>query len=116
MPLSAIDLIKNILIAQADGYGRADECYNQWKEALDNIGSDYSVQERFLRQYYNAFREELNEPFLTEDTSKRFPLAYKATRTTLLDIYEKLIRKDYDQFMQDFMTESAYYSIIVNNS
>ena len=116
VPLSAIDLIKNILIAQADAYGRADECYNKWKEALDNIGTDYSVQERFLRQYYNAFREELNKPFLNEDTSKRFPLSYKATRTTLLDIYEKLIRKDYDQFMQDFMKESSYYSIIVNNS
>lgn len=116
VPLSAIDLIKNILIAQADGYGRADECYTQWKEALNNIGNDYSVQERFMRQYYNAFREELNTPFLSEDTSKRFPLAYKATRTTLLDIYEKLIRKDYNQFMEDFMTESAYYSIIVNNS
>lgn len=116
VPLSAIDLIKNILIAQADGYGRADECYNQWREALSNIGSDYSVQERFLRQYYNAFREELNEPFLSEDTGKRFPLSYKATRTTLLDIYEKLIRRDYDKFMQDLMRESAYYSIIVNNS
>lgn len=116
VPLSAIDLIKNILIAKADEYGLADKCYNQWKEALDNIGSDYSVQERFMRQYYNAFREELNTPFLSEDTSKRFPLAYKATRTTLLDIYEKLIRKDYEQFMKDFMAESAYYSIIVNNS
>ena len=27
---------------------------------------DYSVQERFFRQYYNAFREELNEPYLRE--------------------------------------------------
>ena len=116
VPLSAVDLIKNILIAEADGRGRADECYNQWKDALDNIGSDYAVQERFLRQYYNAFRDELNQPFLSEDTTKRYPLAYKATRTTLLDIYEKLIRHDYNKFMRDLMEESALYSTIVNNS
>lgn len=116
VPLSAIDLIKNILIAEADGKGEADECYTQWTECLAEMGDDYAVQERFFRQYYNAYREELNEPFQSGATSKRYPLAYKATRTTLLDIYEKLIHKDYEKFMGAFVHEAAIYSVIVNNS
>ena len=68
VPLSAIDLIKNILIAEADSQGDADECYEEWKQGLERIGDDYAVQERFFRQYYNAFRDELNQPFVTAST------------------------------------------------
>jgi len=116
MPLSAIDLIKNVLIAEAESGLDTDACYDMWKTALSNVGDDYSVQERFFRQYYNAFRTELNEPFKSTDTSKKFPLAYLATRTTLLDIYEKLIKYDYHKFINDLKRESELYSVIVNNS
>ncbi len=115
VPLSAIDLIKNILIAEADKNGVADECYDEWTQGLERIGEDYAVQERFFRQYYNAFRDELNQPFITKSSTKKYPLAYKATRTTLLDIYEKLIHKDYAKFMDDFSRETQLYSKIVNN-
>lgn len=47
-PLSAIDLIKNILIAEASKSDEEDNSYSKWKEVLSNIGDDYSVQERFL--------------------------------------------------------------------
>lgn len=116
VPLSAIDLIKNILISEADGHGEANECYEVWKTALERIGGDYAVQERFFRQYYNAFRDELNEPFVSPGINKKYPLAYKATRTTLLDIYERLIRKDYAKFINDFSKEAELYSNIVNNT
>ena len=115
VPLSAIDLIKNVLIASAESDNKTDECYDLWRDALKNVGDDYSVQERFFRQYYNAFRTELNEPF-QNDNSKMYPLGYLATRTTLLDIYEKLIRYDYYGFIQQLYAESKIYSIIVNNS
>ncbi len=116
VPLSAIDLIKNILIAEADSRGVADSCYDEWVAGLKRIGDDYAPQERFFRHWYNAFREELNASFITQKTNKKFPLAYKATKTTLLDIYEKLIRKDFDSFLDDFKNETKVYSIIVNNS
>ena len=116
VPLSAIDLIKNILIATADKNGlSADDCYDKWKVILENITDDYSVQERFFRQYYNAFRDELNEPFKEIDKSKKYPLGPLATRTTLLNIYEKLIKNDLIKFIKEVLLESKYYSIIVNN-
>ena len=116
VPLSAIDLIKNVLIAEADKHGEADECYEEWKQGLERIGDDYAVQERFFRHYYNAFREELNRPFTTSKSTKKYPLSYKATRTTLLEIYEKLIRQNYEKFMCDFKRETELYANIVNNT
>lgn len=116
VPLSAVDLIKNTLISASESSKKSDECYEEWKTALGYLTDEYSTQERFFRQYYNAFREELNEPFLSENPSKKYPLAYLATRTTLLEIYEKLIKKDFESFLENFVKEARIYSIIINNS
>ena len=115
VPLSALDLIKNTLIAQAENASDAENSYEKWKYILNCIGQDdYAVQERFFRQYYNAFREELNEPY--PKTDKRYYLGYLATRTTLLDIYEKMIKYDYNHFLVDLSKKAEKYSVIVNNS
>ena len=115
VPLSALDLIKNSLIAAADNMSDADNSYDVWKQILNNVGSDdYAVQERFFRQYYNAFREELNAPYSSPD--KKYYLGYLATRTTLLDIYEKMIKSDYKALLDDLMINSQKYALITNNS
>ncbi|MGO5433179.1 DUF262 domain-containing protein [Bifidobacterium thermophilum] len=115
VPLSALDLIKNTLIAQAEKESDADESYEVWKQILANVGQDdYSVQERFFRQYYNAFREELNAPYQSPD--KKYYLGYLATRTTLLDIYEKMIKSNYKTLLSDLLSKSKYYALITNNS
>lgn len=115
VPLSALDLIKNTLIASADTMSDADNSYDIWKQILSNVGSDdYSVQERFFRQYYNSFREELNAPY--SDSDKKYYLGYLATRTTLLDIYEKMIKSNYKALLNDLLEKSQKYSIITNNS
>lgn len=115
VPLSALDLIKNTLIAQAATEAEADNSYEIWKQILSNVGQDdYAVQERFFRQYYNAFREELNAPYKAPD--KKYYLGYLATRTTLLDIYEKMIKSDYGTLLDDLLAKSQKYSLIVNNS
>ena len=115
VPLSALDLIKNTLIAQAATEAEADNSYDLWKQILSNVGQDdYAVQERFFRQYYNAFREELNAPYKGPD--KKYYLGYLATRTTLLDIYEKMIKSDYVTLLDDLLAKSQKYSLIVNNS
>lgn len=50
VPLSALDLIKNSLIAQAENSSDADNAYEQRKQILKAVGQDdYSVQERFFR-------------------------------------------------------------------
>ena len=115
VPLSALDLIKNTLIAQAATEAEADNSYDLWKQILSNVGQDdYAVQERFFRQYYNAFREELNAPYKVPD--KKYYLGYLATRTTLIDIYEKMIKSDYVTLLDDLLAKSQKYSLIVNNS
>ncbi len=115
VPLSALDLIKNTLIAQAATEAEADNSYELWKQILSNVGQDdYAVQERFFRQYYNAFREELNAPYKVTD--KKYYLGYLATRTTLLEIYEKMIKNDYVTLLDDLLAKSQKYSLIVNNS
>ena len=120
VPLSALDLIKNTLIARAENSADADNAYDEWKRILSNISQDdYSVQERFFRQYYNAFREELNDQYKQgtyRNSDKRYPLGYLATRTTLLDIYEKMINDDYRALLDDLSQKAEKYSIIVNNS
>lgn len=115
IPLSALDLIKNTLIAQADSEIAADKCYTKWKNILKYIGQEeYSVQERFFRQYYNAFRDELNQPFPCTD--RKYYLGYLATKTTLLDIYEKMIKHDYLTLLDDLNEKAGRYAVILNNS
>lgn len=116
IPLSAVDLIKNTLISLSESSNKSDECYEDWKTALGYLTDEYSTQERFFRQYYNAFREELNQPFIGDNPTKKYPLAYLATRTTLLDIYEKLIKNDFNSFLENLVKEAKIYSIIINNS
>ena len=116
IPLSAVDLIKNTLISLSESSNKSDECYEEWKTALGYLTDEYSTQERFFRQYYNAFREELNQPFIGDNPTKKYPLAYLATRTTLLDIYEKLIKNDFNSFLENLVKEAKIYSIIINNS
>lgn len=115
VPLSALDLIKNSLIAQAENSADADNAYEQWKQILKYVGQDdYSIQERFFRQFYNAFRDELNEPYKSGD--KKYYLGYLATRTTLIDIYEKMIKQNYQALLNDLSGKASKYAILVNNT
>lgn len=115
VPLSALDLIKNSLISQAETTLGTENAYEQWKKILSLVGQDdYSTQERFFRQYYNAFRDELNAPY--ESADKKYYLGYIATRTTLLDIYEKMIKSDYRRMLDDLSIKANKYAIIINNT
>ena len=115
VPLSAIDLIKNLLISVSDDDGKSDDAYYKWKKILSYLGEDYSVQERFFRQFYNAYRDELNEPYRAEGKVK-YALGYLATKSTILDIYEKLIKTDYELFLDRIEKEAKNYSILINNA
>lgn len=115
VPLSALDLIKNSLISKAENMSGADSAYEQWKRILSLAGQDdYSTQERFFRHYYNAFRDELNAPY--ESPDKKYYFGYLATRTTLLDIYEKMIDRDYEKLLNDLFEKAKRYAIIINNT
>lgn len=110
-PLTAIDLMKNLILARAERSGMTcDDCFDDWQILLGYLTDDYSTQERFFRQYYNAFKNKLNEPFRTDGQRKKDPLGYIATRSNLLSIFEELINRDLSGFMSDILACGKIYS------
>lgn len=105
VPLTAIDLIKNKLLAvlESKDPGSIDKHYNRWKKVIDALGDDYAVQERFFRQYYNAFKPDL----------KDIVSVPVATKSNLMHVYEKLIAHDAESFLQAMIRLSAHYAQIV---
>lgn len=105
VPLTAIDLIKNKLLAvlESQESGTIDKQYNRWKRVMDALGEDYTVQERFFRQYYNAYK-----PALRNVVS--VPVA---TKSNLMQIYDKLIAHDAPGFLGDMIRLSETYSQII---
>ena len=105
MALSAVDLIKNKLLANLalDNNNKIDFYYEQWTKLIDYLGEEISVQERFLAQYYNAFREEI------------YPISKKpiAIRSNLISIYEDLIDHDAEKFLNDIVRSGEVYSQIL---
>ena len=113
-PLTAIDLMKNLIMARAETNNMTiDDCFNRWQILLGNLSDDYSIQERFFRQYYNAFKRRLNEPFQSENDRRKDPLGVVATRSNLLNIYESLINKDLPRFFDDILHCSQIYSWLI---
>lgn len=113
-PLTAIDLMKNLILARAERSGlTCDDCFDDWQTLLGYLTDDYSTQERFFRQYYNAFKNELNEPFRTDGQRKKDPLGYIATRSNLLSIFEELINRDLTGFMNDILACGEIYSQLI---
>lgn len=116
VPLSAVDLIKNMLLGKVAGVddGQLNYYFERWQEVLHNLGDDYKTQERFFRQNYDAFRREVNKPFIGESGSQ-LPLGSVATRSNLLKIYEKRMESDDGALkVLDELTEnSALYSRII---
>lgn len=110
-PLTAIDLMKNLIMARAEyNHLTTDDCFNRWQHLLAYLSDDYGTQERFFRQYYNAFKRTLNEPFRSDNDRKKDPLGVVATKSNLLNIFEKLINKDLNSFLIDILECGQYYS------
>jgi predicted transport protein len=107
-PLSVIDLIKNSLLAEFEKTekGSIDIYYERWKELLGYLGDDYTVQERFFRYYYDAFKPELQSIYSVS----------VATRSNLIHIYEKLIENDAKTFLTDIISAGKMYAHILGRS
>lgn len=108
MPLTAVDLIKNKLLARLESIepGRVDHYFGHWNRLLGYLGDDYAIQERFFRQYYNAFKEEIK-------TVHQVPVA---TRSNLIQIYEKLINHDAKDCLQKISAAGRLYSLILSRN
>ena len=108
MPLTAIDLIKNKLLARLGSTEpkMVDHYFGHWIRILDYLGDDYTIQERFFRQYYNAFKDQLQAVY-------QVPVA---TRSNLIQIYEKLINHDAKDCLQKISTAGRLYSLLLSRN
>lgn len=104
MPLSPVDLIKNHLLAESEKEQvmHVDQAFKHWNDMLTNLGDSYSVQERFLRHYYNAFKSELPD----------VPNASVATKSNLIRIYEKVLGQNLKNVVGDLVDASKVYGRI----
>ncbi|RUX78262.1 DUF262 domain-containing protein [Mesorhizobium sp. M7A.F.Ca.US.006.04.2.1] len=118
MPLTAIDLIKNKLLARAEATSsdKVDYYFDVWSTLLSHLGDDYSVQERFFRHYYNAFKDDLNRPFRSDKDKRKDPLGPVATRTNLIQIYEKLINQDAGAQLQGIRSAAESYALMLSRN
>lgn len=107
VPLTAIDLMKNKLLAKLEQAekGSIDKAFVRWTKVIEALGDDYAVQERFFRQYYNAFKPEL----------KVIVLVPVATKSNLIQVFEKLINHDPKLFLDAMIEHSNWYAQIVGN-
>lgn len=108
MPLTAIDLIKNKLLARLESIepDKVDHYFGHWNRLLGYLGDDYAIQERFFRQYYNAFKDQLK-------AVHQVPVA---TRSNLIQIYEKLINHDAKDCLQKISAAGRLYSLILSRN
>lgn len=102
--LTPIDLIKNKLLANTHGKDASavDEMFADWRTVIDLLGDDYVQQERFFRQYYNAFKPTL-ESIVNETV---------ATKSNLIRIFERLIDHGSTELMVDLIDAAGIYSQI----
>jgi hypothetical protein len=86
VPLSAMDIIKNKMLAQMERKFAVDidESFERWQGLIEAI-PDANDQERFLRHFYNTFkhRKDIKVDKVT-----------RATRSLIIRIYETLINRD----------------------
>lgn len=101
VPLSAIDLIKNKLLGhleKVDPNTSLDNNFDRWNLIISNLTDEYKVQERFLRQFYNAYKL---------DSSIEVARTPKALRSNLIRIYEELINRNVHSIF-DKLEEAAF--------
>jgi hypothetical protein len=106
-PLMPVDLIKNSFLnhLEKENKGSIDKNYEKWLKLINNLTDDYKYQERFLRHFYNAYKN---------DKSIAVPKKQKATRSNIIDIYTTLIKLDASSFFDKLYNSSEYYNRLIN--
>jgi len=106
VPLSALDLIKNNLLAalEKETPDSIDENFTKWTKLLENLTDDNAIQERFLRQYYNAFKHQ---------KEVEVPKIALATRSNIIRIYETLIGRDASWLFEDLVEKAKLFNKLI---
>jgi len=106
VPLSVMDIIKNKLLANLEKQKHMgiDDAYEEWQGLL-RLLPDFNDQERFLRQYYNAFKV---YPEIKIESQT------KATRSSLIKIYETYINKNAKSTLYNLTEKAKIYNIFIS--
>jgi uncharacterized protein with ParB-like and HNH nuclease domain len=106
VPLSVMDIIKNKLLAQLEKQKQmdVDDAYEEWQSLL-RLLPDFNDQERFLRQYYNAFK--IYPEIKIEGQTK-------ATRSSLIKIYETYINKNAKVTLDNLLQKAEIYNMFIS--
>lgn len=111
IPLSAVDLIKNTPISSSESSNKSDECYEEWKTALGYLTDEYSTQERFFRQYYNAFREDGRYDVIC--SGSLMGINYKEIESNSVGNKEDYIMNSFD--FEEFLWAKGYTDEQIND-
>ncbi|MEI6090160.1 MAG: DUF262 domain-containing HNH endonuclease family protein [bacterium] len=108
VPLSAMDIIKNkFLVGLQNNEIPMNDSFKKWKILVNNLG-DYSNQDRFLRQFYNAFKYKDNIKLEGYNI---------ATSRKLVDIYLNIITQNSNvlgTIFDDMIDKSKNYNNFIN--
>ncbi len=108
IPLTPIDLIKNLTIGNLEKYKKIkpETTNEKWQNIVKNI-EDYNDQIRFLRHFYHAFQ--------TNDKIKLDKYS-KATKSNIIKIYEEHIRNEnmIEFIFNELIAKSAIYTKLIN--
>src|SRR3989338_9614336 len=105
VPLSAIDLIKNKMLSELEKKAglTIDESFTKWNKIINAL-PEYTIQEKFIRQFYNAFKSDVNIKVGNYS---------KATRSNIIKIYETLIAKNPTYIFDQLIEKSSIYNELV---
>ena len=106
VPLSPIDIIKNAFLNESEKIERnsIDDNFEKWTLLNNNLLDDYIIQDRFLRHFYNAYKNEKE----IEVKGKT-----RATRSNLILIYDTLIKRDPKAFFTKLNASSETYNKLI---
>lgn len=101
MPLSAIDIIKNKLLAEMERQHKVDidESFTRWQSIIGAL-PDVVEQERFLRHFYNAFKRR---------PSVQVEKVTRATKSQIIHIYETLIKRSASTIFEELTSKALLY-------
>ena len=105
VPLSAMDIIKNKMLAHLEKQHNMDidDAYDEWQRLLKYL-PEYKDQERFLRQYYNAFK------VYPEIKIEKFT---RATKSSLIKIYEQFIKTNAKDTIDRLLEKAEIYNSFI---
>lgn len=116
LELTPVDIIKSLFYAslfeKTSLNNSIPDFESDWDKLIESLGEEDAVQERFFRQYYNAFKKiTLNGTALTDISGHR-----TATRSNLTEIFENVIRSNPEKSFKNIIAASRDYSFIIGRS